>query len=313
MRFIFLILVNVFLFEVYVVLYAFCLALSFVPIFPTRVGTKNFRERLGASFFKSRFLMSSVYMHYFFYFIEAAVLFPLRLTQVDGVEEFCEFLKRLQAKYGKGSDEGFVVLGAHYSNIEETGGAVSDALAKLSTNAKFVCLAKPSRVEIVTRVFDWYRSKHGIDIVWTHRKDLVRELIKNVKSGNSLGYLIDQKPAARGAFIQFIGAYAAFPIAGLEVPVRAGLPVVHVVTRRIFPGYFQLVFEEGYQQHLGVSSEGIAQAEYLKGSLTAKEEEIIGIMACYAYWLEKVIRKSPAQWSWDYKKWSRKPQAKVTE
>lgn len=308
MKFLALILVNILLSPLYAVFWLTALLVTFLPIFPSKVGLKNLRERLQTSRLRAHVILTNVFFGYVIYFFEAAVLFPLGLCSVENENESTAVFSALKEKFHPNAKVGFACLGAHFSNIEEAGGNVARSLAEVS-DSRFVCLAKPGAISLVTKFFDWYRGLHKIDVLWTNRKDLVRAMLLTAKQGNSIGYLIDQKPAGRGIFIEFFGKFCAFPFAGLEVALKAKMPVVHVTFQRIFPGRFRCIIEEGFQPHLGESCDETSPrfARYLKEGITSSEIPTAQIMACYVRWLEETIRRAPAQWAWDYKKWSRNP------
>jgi lauroyl/myristoyl acyltransferase len=315
MKFLGLILLNVLLFPVYAILIFLSLFVAIFPIFPTQIGAQNARERLGLNWFVSRLFIAGVFLNYAFYFVEAFLIWPLGMTVVTQKKQFEEFLIGIKTRYGKNTETGFLFVGAHYGNIEIGGQAVAQVLEeKFQSRCYF--LAKPARFNFLTSFLEKYRSSRGIHHMWTDRKDLLKAMIAASRSGKSLAFLIDQKPAKGGLFVKFFGKFSAFPVAGLDVGIRAGMPVVHITAQRVFPGYARLIFAEGDNKHLTSTNNetlvsgnsSVSRNEYFDAQLSEKERRVAEIMSAYVGWLEGVIRSHPLQWAWDYKKWSREPQ-----
>lgn len=301
---------------------ALCAALLVcLPLFPTRTGTRNLRARLGASWLGARWQLFGVYMHYVSYAIEAFVLSPLGLVVMGNATECQKFFIQVQHKYGLARSTGFLMAGAHYGNIEALGGAVSGLLTAEFGTELYV-LAKPSATPFLTRFIQSYRDSRGIRALLTDRKDLVRGMLECLKKGHTLGLLIDQKPASGGLFVSFFGKPCAFPVAGLELGVKLGIPVVYITARRIWPGYFKMLFADGSNLHLKpLSNAGeltlpsstplgntpVFAATLFDASLSPKQMRVAEMVAAYVGWLEGIVRAKPTQWCWDYRKWSREP------
>jgi lauroyl/myristoyl acyltransferase len=308
--------VQLALLPVYAPVLLLCFFLTMVPTFPTRTGLANLKDRLSARGAGAHALLACVYFNYFVYLIEVVLLWPLGLEVVEGEADLLAYMGALKLKYGLPEKRGFVVVGAHFSNIESAGAA----LCRTFRDARMgdhVILAKPAASAWMTRLLDSYRTRRGIHLLWTDRKDLLRVLVEHARTGDSLCFLVDQKPASGGLFVRFFGAWAAFPYAGPDVGLRFEMPVLHVTARRILPGWFRLVYAEGENSHLRVarsmppdverSGTRYEVNEVYREQLTAKELRMAPIMGAYAGWLEAVIRSAPTQWFWDYRKWSRKP------
>lgn len=164
---------------------------------------------------------------------------------------------------------------------------------------------------------DSFRRAHRFHVLWTKNKELLRTMEKKVSEGHGLALLLDQKPSTGGMFIEFFGEFAAFPQKGIEVGVKGEMPVVYLAPQRIIPGRFRLHFAEGFNSHL---IPGILVTE-LEGNSPVRLNQIFApspveterhaqaVMAGFVGWLELIIRQQPAQWFWDYKKWSRTPQS----
>ena len=309
---------QVFLAPVHAVVFLLSFLLTLVPVFPTRTGLSNLRTRLGVRGCKAHGLLAGVFFNYYLYALEVFLLWPLGLETVEREDELLRYMLALREKYGLPSDRGFVVLGAHFSNIESAGAALCRVFRQ-GGFGEHVILAKPSSVRGVTKFFQVYRNQRGIRLLWTDRKDLLRQLLQHARSGDSLCFLVDQKPAIGGIFARFFNEWAAFPFAGPDVGLRFDMPVLHVTAKRILPGWFRLEFAEGENSRLRIARTLPLDVErtgtryecrdVLTLHLGEKELRMAPVMSAFAGWLEVVVRQAPTQWFWDYRKWSRKPKS----
>lgn len=298
----------------------FAFVLTWLPIFPTRTGLTNLRCRLGLGWLKSRGVLSVVYFNYYLYALEVFVLWPLGLETMEREDELLRFMLALREKYDMPSHRGFIVLGAHFSNIESAGAALCRVFQK-GGMGEHVILAKPSALKLITAFFQFYRGRRGIRLLWTDRKDLLRSLLNHARAGDSLCFLVDQKPSSGGIFVKFFNEWAAFPYAGPDVGLRFECPVMHVTARRILPGWFRLEFAEGENSRLRIArplppdvqrtGTQYECREVYAQHLSEKELRMAPVLSAFAGWLEVVVRSAPSQWFWDYRKWSRKPKPMV--
>jgi lauroyl/myristoyl acyltransferase len=265
---------NLLLSPIYLAFWCIGFVLTFLPIFPSRVGLENLKQRLALGYLKRHLVMSRVYLNYILYFLEITLFQIIGCVQYSNENAFYEFMSSLKTELPP------TVLGAHLGNIEAGGQVTARAIQNVFRKDFFV-LAAPAPHPILTWFEQRIRSMHGLQVIQNNRPDLARCLLKTMKEGNSLGLLIDQKPSSGGPFFPFFGTPAAFPAAGVTLATRTRPEFIFVATRRIWPGRFEILFEK------------LASPE--------------NIMEQYVSILEKNIRKSPSQWFWDYKKWSRKP------
>jgi lauroyl/myristoyl acyltransferase len=185
-------------------------------------------------------------------------------------------------------------------------------LLQIELSRGVVALAQPSRVWGITELARWYRAKRGIATVLTGSRDVLLTLQGVGASGRSVGLLVDQKPRSGGVFIRFLEGAAAFPHKGLGVMVQQGTPALCAAAVRVFPGYFRYIYSDLSNEHLqDVTVSHLLPRNEIVHAPSGVHPVTIKILAEFAAWLETEIRKSPTQWSWDYKKWSRKvPSAK---
>ena len=285
---------------------------TWIPLFPSRVGLANLRERMGTSYWRSHILLTRVFMQYFYYFVELIFIWPLGLTILDEKDDLHLYLKSLVEKYELGSNRGFILAGGHFGNIETCGTAISHAFVKLGK--KCCVLAKPTKSKLLNRLFDWYRVSRNITVVMTSKSDLFKTMQEQILNGTSLGFVLDQKPKKGGVFVRFMGECAAFPFHGPNIGMKAAFPVVHIAAQRILPGHFRIRYAEGHNVHLAAyrnqgRTEGNSLCpanEICSPNSNETPSEIEEVLAGYVGWLEGLVRESPTQWFWDYRKWSRR-------
>jgi lauroyl/myristoyl acyltransferase len=320
MKFAFLCLFNIILLPFHALFFSIAIVMTFLPLFPTRVGMKNLRSKLGVSRVRAQYLLACVFFQYYLYILELLVIWPLGLLQQQNTPEFDSFLVSMRKKYQLNGKRGILMAGGHFCNIEGLGKSMRDAHEKQGCK-HFYVLAQPSGSKIIQFLMDSFRRANRFHVLWTKNKDLLRTMAKKVSEGHGLALLLDQKPSTGGMFLEFFGEFAAFPKKGIEVGVKAEMPVVYLAAQRILPGYFRLHFAEGFNSHLipGISVtdlEGNSRVQLnriFEPSAVDFERHSQAVMAGFVGWLELLVRQQPAQWFWDYKKWSRTPQLSASQ
>lgn len=279
---------NLALLPVYLVVFTITTLLAVSQIFPARVARHNLRNQKNAGTLLAVFGTSAVLAHYFITFIEDFVFWPLGGLIIKHNPSVQTEIMRASS-YAADSQRGLAILSAHFGNIEVSAdGLLLTAVRHVSQESPLIALAKPSKNKWATKFLARYRSARGIEIIQTNRKDLVRAMLQGFKQKRAIALLVDQKPARAGLFVNFFGKPAAFPEGGVEIAIKSQAEIVCFASRRVFPGFY--------------SYEGRWLRDETRGS-----EPVKGIINSYAAWLESIIQKSPWQWCWDYKKWSRLP------
>ncbi|MBX9702964.1 MAG: hypothetical protein K2X39_02300 [Silvanigrellaceae bacterium] len=311
------IVLNLILIPIYLFLFIFCLLLCFIPIFPTKIALENLTEHLDKDKMSARFFISVLYLNYVFYFFEMFIFLPLHLAVSINKNEFKNFIESLIKKYNFSPDSQnrIVYLSGHLGNLEANALPVSFLLSSQQKNKFIVSLAKPTKYRWLNVFIKRLRETNHLKILWTEG-NFILEMVKNLKSGNSLGIFIDQKPPKGGIFIKFFKSYSAFPSAGLRLCLNQEALIVYILSRRIVPGLFFHYYEEGLNEHLVSVYESKTALKsqtnlyenkiYDYQQIVEKEKRPALEIASFTDWLEKIILKCPTQWCWDYKKWSRK-------
>lgn len=174
-----------------------------------------------------------------------------------------------------------IFITSHLGSWELAGGV----LAK-SSQKKFYGLAKPSKSPGFSQFLDTLRNRLGIKVIWTGKSSFMKEMMLALKSGNMLGFVMDQKPGTSNSpVVPFFGIPTSFVSgpASMALHFRAPIFSIHVV-RESRMTFRVLLHRLTYSD--GVSAEELTE-------ILAQE-------------LERVIRIYPEQWSWNYRRWKGK-------
>ncbi len=300
------------------VLFAFLVVavlLAALPITPTRIARRNLRERMGYGGLRSFATLIGVYLNYALYGLEVLVYWPVGALVGTNDAAYFEFLDLVSKAYDLGKRQrGVLFLGGHFSAIEQAGGTTNRFLISRSRPSLAV-LAKPAPIKFFTWLMDCYRKLRSLEVIWTGgRSRFLVELSKILQAGHSIGMIVDQKPSRGGIFLRFFGEFASFPFRGIAHALACDIPVVATNARRIAPGVFATEYILIPVARLSAVDPVALQAAVQRNSLTYQpaepfpqgdDAEVADILSHFAGWLEVLVRKSPYQWCWDYRKWSR--------
>lgn len=176
------------------------------------------------------------------------------------------------------SDTPAVIITSHLGSWELAGACLTKISAK-----SFYGLAKPSKNLGFSKFLDTLRTKAGINVIWTGRKSLVKDMMAVLKQGALLGFVMDQKPIGnQGPKVNFLGQQTTFVSGPASMALHFNCPVFSFHLVRLNHMKYRLVFSElFYPQDISI-------------------ENLTAIMAQN---LEQVIRQYPEQWCWNYRRW----------
>jgi KDO2-lipid IV(A) lauroyltransferase len=144
---------------------------------------------------------------------------------------------------------------------------------------------------------DWItsaRSRWGTRV--HDRRGSSRELVKVVKTGDPIGFIIDQNTQRnRGVFVDFFGQPACTTDGLAQLAAIGQKPIFPVFCRRD-PESRSLIVEIG---------------EEIPGPKDRSPEEIHRVTAECTRRLEEFIRKYPDQWIWMHRRWRTRPEAET--
>jgi KDO2-lipid IV(A) lauroyltransferase len=144
---------------------------------------------------------------------------------------------------------------------------------------------------LVDRFVNQIRCQHGNRVI--HKDDFARGLIASMRSGETVGILMDTNMTPpQGTFVPFFGVEACTASGMARVAQKTGAAVV--------PGF--LLWEKNEQRYvlhfgeeLAVTSSGDAEADAIRNT------------AAFTAVIEAYIRKYPEQWLWMHRRWKTRP------
>lgn len=174
---------------------------------------------------------------------------------------------------------GLIVVTGHMGSWELIGRTSVRAIGS------FHALAKPASAPAVTRALETLRGRFGINVLWANRQSALRSMVKVLRAGQTLGFVMDQKPEGRvGPLVTFFGQQTEFVAGPALVSESTGAPIIGVFCMREGPWRYRIFTEELLparhpQEDLEVTTQLLASA------------------------IERMIRLYPEQWAWNYKRW----------
>jgi len=179
--------------------------------------------------------------------------------------------------YGRG----VFFLTAHIGSWE-----VAALVTGLKLEAGLSVVNRPLDNPYLELELDRLRKLYGNDVFG--KRNIAREILRQLKSGGGVGILIDQRVREdQGVEVPFFGHSAwTHPILA-RMARKTGAPVVPIFALREAPGRYSLRYEEP------LLVEDLTEAERGDGPLTAR----------YMAVLEAAIRKDPEQWLWYHDRW----------
>ncbi len=145
-------------------------------------------------------------------------------------------------------------------------------------------IAKETQEPRLTALLEKFRVASGLKSIWRGRPGAAISMLRVLKAGGILGFLIDQDTDVQSVWVPFFGRPAKTPRAPAELALRAGAPVILGFSIRQPGGEYLLSMEE-------VPVTGDATS--LTADLTAR--------------IEAKIRVHPEQWVWLHQRWKSSP------
>ena len=134
------------------------------------------------------------------------------------------------------------------------------------------------------------RARAGIrNIV---RGQSTRAILRALRQGGMVGFLIDQDTKVEGVFVDFFGRPAYTPVGPVVLARKTGAPIVPAAIHR-----------EADDTHHVVVREAIP----LVRTGNEREDRRVNTERCSKA-LERFIREHPTQWVWMHRRWKRRPE-----
>ncbi len=134
-----------------------------------------------------------------------------------------------------------------------------------------------------------FRAAHGSEPIQRGKETF--KLIKTLKSGGSVGMLIDQDTKVKSRFVDFFGIPASTPVGAALMAMKTGAAVLPAL---IYLG-------EDNLQHMSI----LPELELINTG--DEEQDMIANTQLFTKILEEAIRRHPAQWVWMHERWKTKP------
>ncbi len=176
----------------------------------------------------------------------------------------------------------FIFALPHLGNWEVFGQAAP------KTGIKSAAIAGTFRNQKLNQLIENARSANGLYII--PKEGAARKVLSALRNGYAVGFLPDQNlsPSEGGVFLEFFGLTAPSSILHAVLARRLGIPIFVGATIRDDNGKFSLEIEHLPKETKDYGSDLELAQDVLKAS-------------------EKLIRKYPEQYLWNYKRWRHIP------
>ncbi len=184
-------------------------------------------------------------------------------------------LPHLEEALAKG--RGAVIISAHVGNWELMAAAIADAGVPLHVVAR-----RPDDPRLARRL-EALRRRWGTRVIWRERG--MRPVLRALRAGEAVGFLIDQATDVPGVTVPFFGKPAHTPVAPAKLVLRTGAPVVMAHA------------EERLGSHVAFIEPGPAI-----DTVSADEAER-ALSAAWTSEIERWVRRAPENWIWMHNRW----------
>jgi Kdo2-lipid IVA lauroyltransferase/acyltransferase len=210
------------------------------------------------------------------------------VARMDRWFEAAPSLQKLTA-----SSVAHVGVTGHFGNWEMTGRYIARSTGSLMS------VAMPLKNPAVDRLLQEAREKNGQQII--ERKGALRKLVRCLKSGGTVGLLLDQNtsPQEGGVFADFFGLPAAVSSAAGLLASMTGAEIFFAYALPCADGTYR-----GEMPHM-ISPEEITAMDR-DGRVMELTQHITGFY-------EEAIRARPECWLWSYKRWRYVPEGMSPE
>ena len=147
-------------------------------------------------------------------------------------------------------------------------------------------VAKEAQDPRITALLQRSREAAGLRVFWRGDKMSARQMLRFLRSGGMLGFLIDQDTRVAGHFVPFFGRSAFTPRAAGDLAARLGAPLVFACTHRVASGVHRMVVRQ-----IDVPRTG------------DRDRDSFALTAAATREIEEEIRKRPDEWVWMHPRW----------
>jgi len=200
-----------------------------------------------------------------------------KTTLFEGLEPIAEIVRSGRAVIG---------FGAHCGNWEWMANAI--AVTGMAVTALQRERSEAGLNEFILRI----RAHAGVRTIDRGSPGAGRELIRSLRRGNLVGFLIDQSLRTESVKVSFFGKPALTPIGPARLAIRGEAVAVCVLAERRPDGTHHIRFSEPVQ--------------------TRRDDDPVELTARMTGLIEEQIRRAPAQWVWMHDRWRDRPKWDVS-
>jgi KDO2-lipid IV(A) lauroyltransferase len=196
-----------------------------------------------------------------------------RTTRFEGLEPVLEHVR---------AGRGFVAFTAHCGNWEWLGNAVATAGIPLTVLQRE--RDEPQLNQFLTNI----RAFAGVRTIDRGSTGGGREMLKALRRGGFLGFLIDQNINTENVKVPFFGKPALTPVGPAKLAIRSEAMVLSIFIER----------RRGKQIiHLNEPIQ------------VRRDDDPVALTALITADIEERIRRAPEQWVWMHQRWRERPEA----
>ncbi len=214
-------------------------------------------------------------------FIETSVLPGTSRQAVLDRFELVEGWEHWEAANALG--KGVIFVTGHLGNWELGGAYVA------ARGVPFAAVTRGMANPLVDAYVRRTRGEIGMEVI--HDADAVRGTPRALRDGRTIAMVSDHDALGLAStFVPFFGRPAKTPRGPAVFALRLGVPLVFVVSVRMPSGRYALLLER-----IPIANTG------------DREADIDAIVLAYTQQLERYVRRFPAQYFWQHRRWRRQP------
>ncbi len=214
-------------------------------------------------------------------FIETSVLPGTTRQAVLDRFELVEGWEHWEAANALG--KGVIFVTGHLGNWELGGAYVA------ARGVPFAAVTRGMANPLVDDYVRQTRADIGMEVI--HDADAVRATPRALREGRTIAMVSDHDALGLAStFVPFFGRPAKTPRGPAVFALRLGVPLVFVVSVRMPSGRYALLLEPIVTVATG-----------------DREADIDAIVLAYTQQLERYVRRFPAQYFWQHRRWRRQP------